>query len=259
MKHAPHKETGNGRPLNPLKSVVFVSGSGTNMIAIHDTQLELAASGDAPYCSIEAVFTNVPTCAGARKAAERGIEVISLSSKRFFEILGARPDDESLRDAYDAAALALIEAKLVPDLIVLAGYRRRLGRRAHERYHNRIVNLYPGDTTKPYLVRGVDPWLQALRAGEKEIRATVFFSRWDRWFGPAVAQSPPVPLCGCTEADAEEIAERIRLEAEHVVLPYAVHRLIAAGRVAVGDDDVVLIDGEPVGEGGYQMSPREAR
>ena len=240
-----------------VKAVVFVSGSGTNMEALHDMELELSSRADSPWCSIEAVFTNVPTCTGARKAAERGIEVIALSSKRFFELMGTRPDDDSMRDAYDAAALALIEVRLVPDLIVLAGYRRRLGRLAHERYRNRIVNLYPGDTTKPYLVRGVDPWIQALRAGERDIRATVFFSRWDRRFGPAIAQSPPIALEGCTEAEADRLAGRIRREAEHVVLPFTVHRLIAAGRVEGGEDDVVRIDGRPVPEGGYQMSPDE--
>jgi len=239
-----------------MRVAVLISGSGTNMLAIHDEQRRRERLGESGGVGrIECVFTNVPGCEGERRAGERGLSTASLSSKRFFEAMGLSPDDEEARDYYDAAAFALIESVTEPDLIVLAGYRRRLGRRVLQRYRNRVINLYPGDTLKPYLVRGVEASVQALRAGERTIKATVFLARYDERFGPAIVQSKPIELEGFTEEDAPAIAEKIRSEGEHMIFPFAVHELIAGGRVAVDGDeggDEIWIDGAPMPKGGWQ-------
>ncbi len=47
-----------------------------------------------------------------------------------------------------AAVIATIEEYCDPDLIVQAGYRRRLSSKFLNRYHNRIINLYPGDIAR---------------------------------------------------------------------------------------------------------------
>ncbi|MEE9253045.1 MAG: formyltransferase family protein [Thermodesulfobacteriota bacterium] len=236
-----------------MSVAVLVSGSGTNMTAIVEEQRRIEKKGGEHYGRIDCVFTNVPGCEGAVKAVQWGIPVVSISSKRFFGLLGKSPDDEQARDYYDAAAFSLIEGVCTPDLIVLAGYRRRLGEQIHRQYSNRIVNLYPGDTTKDYLVRGVDASVQALRKGEDSIRATVFFGRYEIRFGPALVQSKPVSLAGFTEDDAADMAEKIRREAEWVIYPFAVHGLIAKGRVAVDEEDFVRVDGVSMGKGGYRF------
>ena len=52
------------------------------------------------------------------------------------------------------------------------------------RYRNRVVNLYPGDITKDYLVKGVDASVQAIRAGEGSIKCTVYLEREQREVRP---------------------------------------------------------------------------
>lgn len=237
----------------PMRTAVFLSGSGTNFIAIYEDGKRRKAAGIIPYAEICAVFTNVPGCAGASKAAEYGIPVLGLGSKAFFSSLGKDPDDDEARDYYDAAAVALIESACKPDLIILAGYRRRLGGMILSRYRNRVVNLYPGDTTKGYLVRGVDASVQAIRAGESSIKCTVYLERENVRFGPALAQSEPVDLTGYEEKDAESVNELIRSRGEWKVFPYAVHELIAGGRLSIDADDNVYLDGRRLGKEGCQF------
>jgi phosphoribosylglycinamide formyltransferase-1 len=236
----------------PMRIAVFLSGSGTNFTAIYEEGKRIAGIGGKPYAVIAAVFTNVPGCKGALKAAGLGIPVLGLSSKLFFSSLGKNPDDDEVRDYFDAAALALLEEVCKPDLIVLAGYRRRLGGMFLGRYRNRVVNLYPGDITKDYLVRGVDASVQAIRAGESSIKCTVYLERPHERFGPALVQSEPVSLDGYKEEDAEAMNELIRSEGEWRIYPYAVHNLIAGGRLGVDPDDNVYLDGRRLGKEGYQ-------
>lgn len=238
-----------------MSVAVMLSGSGTNFAAIYEEAVRLAGAGEKTYGRVDAVFTNVPGCGGALKAAEYGMPVVSLSSKTYFDALGSSPDDEESRDFYDAAAAALIESVVRPDIIVLAGYRRRLGGAFLGRYRNRVFNLYPGDITKDYLVRGVDASVQALRAGEDSIKCTVYLESEDGRFGRALVQSPPVSLTGFGEEDREIMSEKIRIEAEWKAFPFAVHHLIAKGRVGVDGEGCLYLDGRRLGPGGFQMGP----
>jgi len=233
---------------------VFVSGSGTNLRALYEEQKRLEESGDKNYGKISVVFTNAPNCKGAEIAKEFRIPLISLSSKSYFEILQKSADDDEARDYYDSASIALIEEICIPDLIVLAGYRRKLGSLFINRYKNRVINLYPGDTKKMYLVRGIDPSVQALRAGEKEIKCTVFLARDGERFGPAIIQSQPISLEGFNEKNIKEMQEKIREEGEWQIFPFTVHHLIAKGRVGIDGEDNIYIDGIKMPEEGYQFS-----
>lgn len=237
----------------PMSVAVFVSGSGTNFVALYEEQKRLQKSGATNYGRIDAVFTNAPRCTGAEKAKEFGIPLLSLNSKSYFDVLGKNPDDNEVRDYYDAATVSLVEEICTPSLVVLAGYRRRLGSLFMKRYKDKIINLYPGDTTKPYLVRGVDASVQALRAGGQAIKCTVFLQRENDRFGPALVQSQPISLEGLTEKDAEEMQEKVRREGEWKIFPFAVHHLIASGRIGIDEEDGVYVDGERVSEGGYQF------
>ena len=236
----------------PMQAAVFLSGSGTNFTAIYEESKRRKSAGGKPYAEICTVFTNVPGCAGASKAAGYGIPVLGLSSKAYFSSLGKDPDDEETRDYYDAASIALIENVCKPDLIILAGYRRRLGGMILERYRNRVVNLYPGDTTKGYLVRGVDASVQAIRAGESSIKCTVYLERERERFGPALVQSEPIDLAGYGEKDAESVNELIRSRGEWLIFPHVVHDLIAGGRLGIDAEDNVYLDCRRLGREGYQ-------
>jgi len=238
----------------PMSVAVFLSGTGTNFIAISEEIRRLRESGQEPGVTIDAVFTNVPGCKGAERAGEYGIPVLSLSSKRFMEALNRDPNDEEAREYYDAAVVALLESVCEPDLIVLAGYRRRLGSLFLSRYKDRVINLYPGDITKDYLVRGVDASVQALRAGEDSLKCTVFLERHNERFGPGLVQSAPISLAGFREEDKEEMNEKIRREGEWQIYPYAVINLIAKGTLAIDRDYNVFLDCIRLDRGGYQLT-----
>ncbi len=238
---------------DPMDVAVFISGSGTNLRALYEEQRRLEELGDKSYGKIRVVFTNVPNCMGVEIAKGFRIPVISLNSKSYFEILQKSTDDDEAREYYDSAAIALIEEICIPDLIVLAGYRRRLGSLFINRYKDRIINLYPGDTTKAYLVRGIDASVQAIRAGEKEIKCTVFLSRDGGRFGPSIIQSQPISLEGFSEENAKGMQEKIRKEGEWRIFPFAVHHLIAKGRVGIDSEDNIYIDGIKMPKEGYQF------
>lgn len=236
---------------SPMKIVIFLSGSGTNMEAIFNIQVNLERMGAKEYGKIECVFTNAPGCEGAKKANAWHIPTVALSSKRFFDVLDIDPNNEEARDYYDASVISLIEAITEPDLIVLAGYRRKLGSKVMHRYRNRILNLYPGDITKSYLVRGVDAAVQALRAGEVSITPTVYFERYRERFGAALVQSKPISLEDFNESEESAMNEKIRREGEWIIYPYAVHELIAKGKVAVDDEGNIWVNGEKLSNKGY--------
>ena len=237
-----------------MSVVVFLSGSGTNFVAIYEDQVRRKEAGESVYGSIDAVFTNAPKCKGAEKAREYGIPVVSLSSSKFFGVVDRGPEDQEAREYYDAACITLIEQVCSPDLVVLAGYRRRLGAGFMKRYRNKTLNLYPGDITKDYLVRGIDASVQALRAKERDIKCTVYLERENERFGKALVQSEPIVLKGFKERDIEALNQKIREDGEWKIFPFAVHELIAKGRAGVDEVGNIYVDGEKLDESGFQYN-----
>ena len=235
-----------------MNIAVFVSGSGTNLRAICDKQKELENKGEKQFGAVKIVFTNVPNCVGTEIAKEYKIPVVSLSSKRFSENLNLNADSEELRRHFDAATITAVESICKPDLIVLAGYRRKLSSLFYESYKNKIINLYPGDITKEYLVSGIQAPIQALRNNESTIKATVYLEQDDTRFGIPIVQSEKVSLKGDTENDIESINKKIREQAEWIIFPYVVHNLIAKGRVGIDDKYRLNFDDKLIDEDGLQ-------
>ncbi len=240
----------------PMKILVLASGRGTNFEKIHSRQMELEQSGQINCGTIEHVFSNDPEAPVLAKAKALKIETSSISSEKFFADIGKPPSDEGGRVLYDSAVISLIEEALEPDIVVLAGYRRRLSRLFTERFANRILNLYPGDTTKDYLVRGKSACVQALENGEKTIRCTVYLENDPEVrFGTVVAQSADISLEGFGAADGAAMEEKIREQGEWKLFPFVVHDLIANGRVAIDGENNIYVDGRETGKCGFSLSP----
>ncbi|MDE0291371.1 MAG: formyltransferase family protein [Candidatus Dadabacteria bacterium] len=239
-----------------MKILVLASGRGTNFEKIHSRQMELEQNGGKNYGTIEHVFSNDPEAPVLAKAKALKIETSSINSEKFFKDLGKPPSDEGGRVLYDSAVISLIEEVLEPDLVVLAGYRRRLSRMFTDRFANRILNLYPGDTTKDYLVRGKIACVQALENGEKTIRCTVYLeNNPETRFGTVIAQSADISLEGFAVGDVETMEEKIREQGEWKLFPFVVHDLIANGRVAIDEKNSIYVDGQRTGERGFSLSP----
>lgn len=240
----------------PMKILVLASGRGTNFEKIHSRQRELEQGCGGNYGAVEHVFSNSPDAAVLEKAEALGISTSSINSEKFFADLGKRPSDEDGRVLYDSAVISHIEGLFEPDLVVLAGYRRRLGLLFTERFPNRILNLYPGDTTKEYLVRGKIACVQALENGEKSIRCTVYIENDpETRFGAVIAQSADISLEGFGTGDGVAMEEKIREQGEWKLFPFVVHDLIANARVAIDGENNIYVDGQKVGETGFSLSP----
>ena len=241
----------------PMKILVLASGRGTNFEKIHSRQTELEQHGGGKnYGAVEHVFSNSPEAAVLEKAEALKIETSSISSEKFFATLGKHPSDDSGRVLYDSAVISHIEGLFEPDLVVLAGYRRRLGRLFTERFPNRIVNLYPGDTTRDYLVRGKSACVQALENGERAIRCTVYLENDpETRFGTVIAQSADISLGGFDMGDVAAMEEKIREQGEWKLFPFVVHDLIANGRAAIDGENNIYVDGRKTGESGFSLSP----
>ena len=180
------------------------------------------------------------------------IPVVSLSSKRFSENLNLNADSKELRRHFDAATIKAVESICKPDLIVLAGYRRKLSSLFHESYENKIINLYPGDITKDYLTTGVQAPIQALRNNEDYIKATVYLEQKDKRFGKSILQSCSVSLKDFSEDDIDTINKNIREQAEWIIYPYVVHELIAKGRIGIDKNSKLSFDNNVINETGLQ-------
>ena len=139
--------------------------------------------------------------------------------------------------------------------MVLAGFRRRLSRLFTERFPNRILNLYPGNTTKDYLVRGKTACVQALENGERAIRCTVYLENDpETRFGTVIAQSADISLEGFGIGDVAAMEEKIREQGEWELFPFVVHDLIANSRIAIDGKNNIYVDGQKTGKNGFSLS-----
>ena len=266
----------------PIKYACGVSGSGTNYDRIYERD-------PAKY---HVVFSNAPTCAGVSKAKDRGVPVALLDSEKYFkEMWGVEkvPRYGVERNSYDMALMTLVEQTLdgKPDLICLAGYDLWIGDWMANRYFPHILNVHPGDARK-YVGLGWRPTAKAILAEESSVKSTVFlvdasddggpiliqsrslpFSRWDddlrdiRKFAEKTgartlpqfreaAQREGYELYRSLERLSSAIQDVLRTEGDWEIYPFAVHDLIAKGRIAL-DGRTVYIDGVQMPEEGWQV------
>ena len=266
----------------PMRYACGVSGSGTNYEKIYERNPDI----------YHVVFSNVPGCAGITKARNHGALVVSLDSGKYFrEIWGLEkvPRYGVERNAYDMAIMTLVEQTLngAPDLICLAGYDLWIGDWMANKYYPKILNVHPGDARK-YVGLGWRPTAKAILAEEKSVKSTVFFVDASDDGGPILMQSRTLPLLRWDDElrDIRRFAERtdartleqfrtvsqaegndlyksledvssriqevLKVEGDWQIYPFAVHELIAKGRVAL-DGRTVYIDGVQMPEEGWQV------
>lgn len=201
----------------PLRVVVLISGRGTNLQSLIDG----ARAGDLPI-DIVGVISNRPGAAGLERAAQAGIATHTVDHKAY-----------PSREAFESDLRATIDP-LRPDLIVLAGFMRRLTDGFVARYEGRMINIHP--SLLPAF-KGLHTHERALEAGVKEHGASVHFVTPELDGGPVIAQIR-VPVLEDDDPDA--LAARI-LKREHELLPEVVH-WFAQGRLEL-DGDHVRLDG----------------
>ena len=211
----------------PLRVLVLISGSGSNLQALIDAQAH------APY-RIVAVVSNVADAYGLERARRAGIPAEVLSHRDFAD-----------RAAYDQALMQLID-RYEPGLVVLAGFMRILTPGFVARYAGRMMNIHPSLLPK---YRGLHTHQRALDGGETEHGASVHFVTDELDGGPLIIQARVPVMPG---DDAETLAARV-LTREHRIYPLAV-RWFAEGRLSLGEDGRPRLDGAEL-ETPYLLEP----
>jgi phosphoribosylglycinamide formyltransferase-1 len=203
-----------------LRTVVLVSGGGTNLQAIVDQ----VAAGRLPL-DLAAVISDRPGVLALERAARAGIPAQVID----YQGLGGR-------DAFDPALGAALGA-LAPGLVVLAGFMRILPTGLVSRYAGRMLNVHPS-LLPAY--PGLHTYRRALDAGEKLHGSTVHFVIPALDAGPGIIQYRVAIHPGETEAS---LKARVQL-GEYLIYPRAI-AWFAAGRLAFADGRAWL-DGEPL-------------
>ena len=156
-----------------------------------------------------AVVTNRPSCGAAAFARERGIPLGELSQKGF---PSAEERDVAMRDFLRHHGV---------ELVVDAGYDRVHSRAFLEAFEDRIINVHP--SLLPAFGGGMDAVEQAFASGAKKTGATVHIVTANLDAGPILVQEA-VPIL---EGDTVEALRRRVHEAEHRILPRAIHLMEA--------------------------------
>ncbi len=205
-----------------LRAAVLVSGGGTNLQAIIDSQ-------KCAYLNVElvVVLSDKLQAYGLVRAQQAGIDSICVL-----------PADYPDRESFDYALLQHLELYR-PDLVLLAGFMRILTPAFVAHYSGRLLNIHP--SLLP-LFAGLHTHRRALDAGERWHGSTVHFVTEVLDGGPRIIQGR-VPIL--PEDDVDRLAQRV-LAVEHRIYPEAV-RLIADGRVRYRDG-AVWLDGSRLDE-----------
>jgi phosphoribosylglycinamide formyltransferase-1 len=188
--------------------VILISGRGSNMRAIQQRCAEQGWPAQ-----VVVVVANRADAAGLQYAAAHGIATAVVEHR-------AHPT----REAFDDALARVIDAH-APDLLVLAGFMRILGRAFVQHYAGRMLNIHP--SLLPAFP-GLHTHRRALEAGCKAVGATVHFVTPDLDHGPIVMQSV-VPVRPGDDEPA--LAARV-LATEHVIYPLAV-RWFVEGKLRI--------------------------
>lgn len=206
-----------------LKTVVCVSGGGTNLQAI----LDAIDSGGITNTEVIAVISNNAGAKALNRAEEHGIPGILMSPKNY-------GDREQFNHAFTEKM-----CELDPDLIVLAGFLVKIPEEMVKKFSDRIVNIHPALIPSFCGVGyyGLKVHEKVLERGVKVTGATVHFVNEGMDEGPIIAQKAVT----VEEDDTPEaLQRRVMEQAEWILLPAAIDD-IANGRIRVVDGRVKRI------------------
>ena len=185
------------------KIAVFVSGGGSNFIAIHRQIIQGNILG-----KIVMVFSNNPNCGAIKFAEENSIPIFIINAARY---PNAHTRDEFLLET-------CLKAEI--DLICLAGFMKMLPQNIVKQYEYRILNIHPGLLPefggKGFY--GTRVHEAVINTGKRESGATVHFVDEIYDHGPIILQKKVEVM----ETDTPESLAAKVLKLEHELFPEVV-------------------------------------
>ncbi len=195
---------------------IFLSGRGTNFMAIHE-----AVRGGDIQADIGLVLSNKEDAPGLLKAREWGLETSFLNPKLF-----------ATREDFDRAVAEEVRRRDI-DLICLAGYMKVLTPQFCDAFKYRIVNIHPALLPS---FPGLHVQQKAIDWGVRFSGCTVHFVAAEVDMGPIILQAVVPVLQDDTE---DTLAARILVE-EHRIYPESV-KLYFDGRIEVRGRRVFIV------------------
>ena len=199
-----------------MKIAVFVSGRGSNLQAILDSQKEYK------NVEVKAVVSDKISCPAFQIAEKYSIPVFSLGEKDgcvgYNELTG-------------------LLSELGVEFVVLAGFLKLIPNDLIKKYSKKIINIHPA--LLPAFggkgMYGMNVHRAVFQSSAKVSGVTIHFVDETYDTGNIIAQR-------CVDISdvksPEEIAERV-LKVEHELLPYVVNKF-AEGKVKIEDDRVIV-------------------
>ena len=186
------------------KLVVLASGSGTNFQAILD-----AIQTGSISANVSGLITNNPEARAIQRAHSHDIPVKIISTAD--------------REAYENQLLKTL-LSWNPDLIVLAGFLKKIPESVVDAFDQKIINIHPALLPKfgGKGFYGARVHQAVIKAGEKESGCTVHYVNQHYDDGDIIEQVT-VPVS--SDDDAESLAKKV-LQEEHKLLPRIINQLL---------------------------------
>ena len=193
-----------------LKVAVLVSGGGTNLQALLDSE----GRGENPHGKISLVVASKPGVYALQRAENAGVPGVVV-----------RRRDYATADEFDGALLAVLRENAI-DVVVLAGFLSILGPKVIAAFPERILNVHP--SLIPSFcgegMYGLKVHQAALAKGVKVTGATVHFVNEVCDGGRIIAQKAVEVAEGDTP---ETLQRRVMEQAEWQLLPAALAKVCA--------------------------------
>ncbi|WP_062207311.1 phosphoribosylglycinamide formyltransferase [Streptomyces sp. NBRC 109706] len=191
----------------PVRLVVLVSGSGSNLQALLDAERDGGAAFNATVAAVGADRANIE---GLRRAERAGVPTFV-----------HRLRDYPTRPEWDAALTESVAAHR-PDLVVSAGFMKIVGASFMAAFGGRFINTHPALLPSFPGAHGVR---DALAHGVKVTGCTVHFAEAEVDSGPIIAQGA---VAVHDDDDEDTLHQRIK-EVERGLLVDAVGRMARDG------------------------------
>ncbi|MFL2700328.1 MAG: phosphoribosylglycinamide formyltransferase [Gammaproteobacteria bacterium] len=195
------------------KLIVLISGSGSNLEAISKACSEGIING-----VIASVISNNPNAYGLERAKKNNLSYKVINHKKFEN-----------REKFDEELSSYISS-IEPDLIILAGFMRILGKKLSDKYFGKIINIHPSLLPK---YPGLDTHEQVLKNNDSFHGISIHYVSSELDAGPLIAQGKFQIKNNLSEDELKEKIHKI----EHILYPKIIKEIC---------DDRIHLDGNKV-------------
>lgn len=197
------------------KLIVLISGSGSNLEAISKACSEGIING-----VIASVISNNPNAYGLERAKKNNLSYKVINHKKFEN-----------REKFDEELSNYISS-IEPDLIILAGFMRILGKKLSDKYFGKIINIHPSLLPK---YPGLDTHEQVLKNNDSFHGISIHYVSSELDAGPLIAQGKFQIKNNLSE---EELKEKIH-KIEHILYPKIIKE-ICDDHIHLEDNKVIF-------------------